>query len=891
MTDAAGIDEFGREHLVVEAAPGRLGISLGETAQGFVVVRGLDTLGPSDLDHLDDVERKRMQLLRQTVQVGDRLVEIEGEDVVHCSIREIIVRLGKLASKKRLLTFARYHTTHFDTKQFDVEKLVHVRAPSGPLGLAISDKLHHGAFIDGFHPLADGTMSKLAKNPKVHRGCQIVNVNHVDVASSSRETAVNVLANMKDQDKEMILYRAAPATCAQMYHTEYANSDVPLGFFLDENENFKCVVTSIPTLSLRSAMAVGDILIGVNATDVSCLSRVDAMGVLRTAAYPRTLYFYRPHSVVLPECHLIRIDSGPMGLDLDGRHPDHAVIAGFTSMADAERPIFSHIASFLPGSFIISINKLDVSQHSLREISSLLAKFKHSPKDIVVCNAPLMAILMKKRRAQTVHVPKGPLGVHFDGAQQDRCVVSGYYAVGDGQPGAIEADGRVPSGSVLCKINSLNVSCLRLAQVTELLKKLSDCPKELTFMLPRGPGKDMTTKVIDVRVSPGALGIDLKSSISSKVIVDRLNHDKTRGPTRIHDHGGVIEGSEFVAIDGFDVTSLEISEVTALLKVLAGHEKIITFSTTTAAYETMLSTQRKAALRGVLVTLSPLGIEFDSSMSQKAVISGYAKAATNTQLREEEIPVGSRLVAIDGVDVRTLPLADIARILRDLAAVPKLLVFDTTHCKNVASPLSSPREAPPAATAPVAPSPSSPLNPPSPTRSLFHRTFGTQPSAPPSSPTNPTGPPPPLDPAALANLSTKFSPPASPTQQDTKPPRMEYTINMASWSGARALHRLVIDDATKSLQIHVMSSPRTGKGAAVPLPLAEITAIDVSSKAAPPGSPTKSLFRSSAADSTAVAIHTSTKKAVEFEMRTTEERREFHTLLSSLVPGIRSRTN
>lgn len=686
--EAVGLDEFGREHFVVEAAPGRLCMTLGETDQGFVVVRGIDTLTQEDFASWDEVDRKRMQLLRQTVSVGDRLIAIEGEDVVHCSPREVSVRLGKLAAKNRHLTFARYHTSHYDRKKYDVEKLVLVHAPRGPLGLLISELVRYGAVIDGFQQLPDGSTSKLARDPKIHRGCQIVNVNGVDVSCSPREKVIELLASLRDQEKEIIVYRTAPETCDKFIQAEYASVDVLQGFSFDESENFKCVVATTITPATKATLVQGDVLVGVNDTDVSCLNRRDALAILSSAPYPRTLYFYRSRNVDLPECHKIRIESGPFGLNLDGAQLENAVIAGFTSSEDANRPVFKNCASFLPGSRIISINKLCVVHHTLAEVSSILLKLKMSPKDIIVANEPLVAALKKRRSLEMVSVPKGPLGVHFDGARSDQARVAGFYPMPDGLRGSVEMCCRIPIGSSLRSINNMNVSCLKLGQVTDLLKKLSDVPKELCFHV-HDEVSGVNTKVVHVRVPPGPLGIDLKSSISNKVIVDRLNQDPSLGSTFILDHGGVVPGSEIVAIDGVSVTSLELSEVTQLLRMLASHEKIITFSTTHEAYANMLSESRTPGLRSVAVVQSPLGIEFEPSMTQKAVISAYTSSGSSKSasgLREADIPIGSRLVAIDQVDLRALDVPQIVTILKDFAGISRTLVFDTTSAQSKAPP-------------------------------------------------------------------------------------------------------------------------------------------------------------------------------------------------------------
>lgn len=684
--EALGVDEFGREHFVVEAAPGRLCMTLGETERGFVVVRGLEHLSQEELAGWDEADRKRMLLLRETVNVDDRLVEIEGEDVVHCSLREVGVRLGKLAAKKRALTFARYHKSPYDSKAYDVEKLVLVNAPKGPLGLLISDVVQYGAVIDGFQPLPDGSFSKLARDPKIHRGCQIISVNGVDVSALPREKVIELLANSKDQEKELIVYRAASAACEKLLRVELSSDDPSLGFSVDGSDMFKCVVETPTAPVAEAALLPGDVLMGVNTTDVSRLSRQRAVDVVSSETFPRSLYFYRPNRLDLPECRVLRIESGPFGLNLDASQSDRAVIAGFTSAADADRPVFKNCASFLPGSHIISINKLSVVNHSLADVTGILAKLKSAPKDVVVANAALARTLKKQQAQVTVNVPGGPLGVHFDGARPDQACVSGFYAIPDGQLGAVEKSYSVPIGSHLRTLNGMNVSCLKLAQVTELLKKLSDVPKELCFHV-LDDAQELSAKVVHILVPPGPLGIDLKRSISNRVIVDRVNQDPSLGSTFIFDHGGVVPGSEIVAIDGFTVTSLEILEVTHLLRMLASHEKTITFSTTSDAYAAMMSPSRSPSLKSVVVTRSPMGIEFDASSTQKAVISAYNCAS---ELSEDLVPVGSRLVAIEQVDLRALDVKQIARVLKDFAGIPKTLVFDTSSSRKSVVAASSP---------------------------------------------------------------------------------------------------------------------------------------------------------------------------------------------------------
>ncbi|GLE08862.1 hypothetical protein PINS_up020314 [Pythium insidiosum] len=665
--EPSGVDEFGREHFVVEAAPGRLGISLGEDERGFIIVRGVEAPTADDLEAWDEADQRCARLMRQTVHVGDRLVAIESMEIIHCALKDVISRLAKLASMRRRLTFARYHACGYDPKKYDVEKLVVACLPPGPMGLLINDTIPYGAFIDGFQVLPNGSMSRLARHPKIHRGCQIISVNGTDVSGTSREDVITLLSSIREQDKTIIFYRPVPPRCAGFICVDASASERHLGFTVDESVAAQCVVSVVGPRGSPS-IHTGDILIGVNNTDVSWMMRKDAVEFVKESQLPRHLYFARLAEAELPECHLIKIESGPLGLNLDSEQTSCARITGFTSPADAERPAFKSCAAFLPGSFILRVGKLDVAQRDLAAVSGLLVKLKESPKEILLGNAALRSLLIDDSVEVKLSVPSGPLGINFSGNHQHSATVSGFYALPDGSSGAIEQSGRVAIGDTLQRINGMNVSCLRLTQVTDLLRKLAKTPKELVFMKPR-EAQDSCTRVIEVRVPAGPLGIDLKSSISSRTIVDKLNQDPSRGSTRIFDHGGVIEGSELVAIDGFDVSDLDLPDILQLLRNMAPHEKTITFCTTTAAYEEMINPKTRPYLMELKLEDPRDILLLDPATEDRAVL-------VNSN-HEQAPPSGSRLIAIESVDVRTLSRRQIASILSDLGYAEVALIFDT----------------------------------------------------------------------------------------------------------------------------------------------------------------------------------------------------------------------
>lgn len=680
------IDVFGREHIRVSATAGKLGIALGTNEYGFVIVSGIDAVQTSD----------GAASWRDSLRVGDRLIRIEDRDVTHCSLREVIARLGKLAAAfRRRLTFARYHEvssgSHFDGK-YDPGKLVVTTVPGGPLGLILDEKISHAAFIAGFQPLSDGSIGPLEKlYPQVHPGSQIVAVNGTDVSTFPRDAIRAMLGALKDQEKQVVLYRAVPLTCSELLQIQLSSAGrLTQRIKFDETDQFHAVITSV-VHELSAHIQPGDRLISVNGADVSNMRCSLAIELLEKASSPVTLVISRHISTPDPECHSICVESGPLGLSLDSSHPEHAIIAGFTTPEDAARPVFFPCVNFLTNSYIMAINGLEVYEHSLAEVSQLLIKLRGQTKNILFGNQALVQLYLKNPRVTTVCVPPGPLGILLDDSCIDAARISGF-ALANGKPGVIEQSGKVPIGASLCTINGLDVSNLPLAEVGSILRNMADKPKIIRFTNASTKNNSLA-RTVRVRVPPGPLGVDLKQSAtnSQRVAVGRLNQDRDRGSTFIFDYGGVIPGSEIIAIDGFNVEHLDLDEVISLLKMLANFEKVITFATTAEAYSQMLSSDSDISLQHVTVTKSPLGIEFDSSTPHKAVISAFANSSTTSEIAMSGVWVGSRLVAINCCDVRALSLQDIAGILKGFAGIELLLTFQmptTTKVENPPSPQS-----------------------------------------------------------------------------------------------------------------------------------------------------------------------------------------------------------
>ncbi|KAJ0408560.1 hypothetical protein ATCC90586_009581 [Pythium insidiosum] len=101
-----------------------------------------------------------------------------------------------------------------------------------------------------------------------------------------------------------------------------------------------------------------------------------------------------------------------------------------------------------------------------------------------------------------VKVPPGPLGVLLDSGIQECAVVHGFTELPTGGKGPIELDGRVQPGMYMIGINETNASLMSLAQVTQLLGKLSRKEKIIRFAVfrPGSPNRKATATIASLEV-------------------------------------------------------------------------------------------------------------------------------------------------------------------------------------------------------------------------------------------------------------------------------------------------------------------------------------------------------------------------------------------------------
>ncbi|KAF0687661.1 Aste57867_20645 [Aphanomyces stellatus] len=673
---ACDIDALGRQIMQVAVAPGKLGIGLVEKDTGVagVFVGHYDATGGS------------MHAFQRLVQPGDRLVALNGQGLEHKSLPEVIALLGAATgSQQRELTFTRTPST-LTRGSYDMGKVAQVSVPAGPLGLLLNQTIGFCAFVDGVLDT-----SPLRGHAAIHRGCRIIRINDNDVATTSREGVVALLGQLKDQPKTIEVYRMAPADCIELLEIELT----------PKHTHVQLTSTVVDKPEHAAGLRAGDVVVGVNGIDLSTFDAKTAVGMFNGIPCPKRVLCYRlgktgattvapplPPSRVHPSANAVEvtITDTSLGLNVDHGITHHLRFTGFATSDDERRPYYAAHRAFLPGSYVAALNGVDVSANSRDEVLALLAKLTLVPKTIVFVTEQDLAKLARKASDVHIQVHGGALGLDFDGNVADYTVISGFRPV-NGVKGELEQSGLLANGRILVGINGFNVSRLKLHQTIDLLKKLADVPKRLTFAQRHRP-------TIDVLVEKGSIGVALDSTTLDKTIVQAV----TPG-TIVEATGGIAPGSQLVAIDGFDISALSLAKSTELLRALYGHPKVLSFTTRQLGWSDVSSI-------AVAVAPGPLGINFDSAQPSQAVIQAFAAvgAGIGDVQRHGDVAVGNRLVAIDGVDVRAKSLADVARFLKDLAASPKTLRFgapwDPQHTQQHQSPRAS--IAPPTVPYPVA---------------------------------------------------------------------------------------------------------------------------------------------------------------------------------------------
>ncbi|OQS07103.1 hypothetical protein THRCLA_00879 [Thraustotheca clavata] len=651
-------DPLGRQYFTVAVEAGRLGISLVEKDDVVGVYVGAFESNPGT-----------MYQHKQRIQVGDRLVMINEIELLHDTLSEVISMLIKTNSEPRQLTFLRAASSR---STFDIAKKILIKAPPGSLGVELISDIEEWAVIDTIHP------SSPLQN--AHRGFRIIRINDVDVSSMNQESIVAHLGTIRDESKVLELYRLVPMKCTAIFYQTCS----------DENSiNFPSPSSMVIMSPRQNTKAF---VIGVNGKDLTTYHPSAAQETIQTTPMPRKLLCYSiaqqeglsivptQAQIVAPpptptSCNTeylsITVTDSSLGLQIDGNTMNHAKVTAFTDSEVSKRSYYAPYVDAVPGMCIASVNGVDVFHVNRDKVLAFINKLSHVSRTIGFASE---SNISSSSAYVEIQVPSGSLLVDFDGNFPNCTKIASFRQNEKNEKGVLEQSGKVGPGSILIAVNDHNVSCLKLHETIDLLKKLVNVPKKLTFTTHYQP-------TVDIYVPSGSLGLTFQKQYTDKVVIESI---AVTSP--IQWHGLIATNSQLVRLDGFDLSNFSPNQAANLLKSLSNHPKVLTFTLPTANTDIQLLGQENIFIN---VQPGPLGIQFDSALPVSAIIVDFTSLASGNKGDVESngnVPVGSRLDWIDNMDVRFKPLNEIVALLKDISECPKTLGFNANWSHSEAEP-------------------------------------------------------------------------------------------------------------------------------------------------------------------------------------------------------------
>ncbi|KAG7392553.1 hypothetical protein PHYPSEUDO_000241 [Phytophthora pseudosyringae] len=288
-----------------------------------------------------------------------------------------------------------------------------------------------------------------------------------------------------------------------------------------------------------------------------------------------------------------------------------------------------------------------------------------------------------------ISVPAGPLGILLDGSCTDAALLDDFAPVTrEGAPGAVEASGKVPHGSVLVgmdKFDFMQQPRKTLAEIGAVLREAAHLKRQLRFKVPSqddykpspatraNQGNDKAKLITGptssstnlVESSEGAkpagewssmLWSGLRAATALAASVPRAEEQPTGQPTpelaapQVKATGG---SASFVRVTGMEDRPLESDKHPY---VPSASDKVVS----------------------VEVPPGSLGLNLDGTVATRAVVLGFvplADGSRGTLERSGSVSSGAEIVEINGEDVSHESLAGVRERLGRTSGEPRRLSF------------------------------------------------------------------------------------------------------------------------------------------------------------------------------------------------------------------------
>ncbi|POM66804.1 Hypothetical protein PHPALM_17282 [Phytophthora palmivora] len=295
-------------------------------------------------------------------------------------------------------------------------------------------------------------------------------------------------------------------------------------------------------------------------------------------------------------------------------------------------------------------------------------------------------------RIVEVNVPAGPLGILLDGSYTEAAILEDFAPVTrEGTPGAVEASGNVPHGSVLVGMDKLDFMIQprkTLEEIGVILRDAAHLDRQLRFRVPPQNYEKANSEAQNPQ-----------DDVKSKLIL---------GPTS--SSTSFVENNEDAEPETIPDPSQTIEQTSALEPPLKSTGRSASFVQVTGMEDRPDDSDKRpyvpsASDKVVTVEVPPgsLGLNLDGTVASRAVVLGFVRLPDGSRgvIERSGVCSGAEIVEINGEDVSNEPLAGIRERLGRLGDEPRHLSFrlpppikltiqpvPTTSTTPIASPVS-----------------------------------------------------------------------------------------------------------------------------------------------------------------------------------------------------------
>ncbi|EGZ12688.1 hypothetical protein PHYSODRAFT_248726 [Phytophthora sojae] len=295
-----------------------------------------------------------------------------------------------------------------------------------------------------------------------------------------------------------------------------------------------------------------------------------------------------------------------------------------------------------------------------------------------------------------VNVPAGPLGILLDGSCADAALLDDFAPVArEGTPGAVEASGKVPHGSVLVgmdKTDFMQEPRKTLAEIGTILREAAHLKRQLRFRVPPQNYQKMALSTPQSPEQDDKAQLLLGPTSSSTSLVEGSDNKKSAGEWSSWMWSGLRAATALATprtATPEGQTTSPTAESTAAMPTVPAVAKSTgrspSFVRVTGMEDRALESDTHPFVPSasdkvvsVEVPAGSLGLHLDGSVANRAVVLGFIPLPDGSRgalERNGSVPSGAEIVEINGEDVSHESLAGIRERLGRLSSEPRRLSF------------------------------------------------------------------------------------------------------------------------------------------------------------------------------------------------------------------------